>query len=240
MILRRSFEVFLVVAALALPSLPFLDDARAGSSREGNLLKPMLLVLEKSGISASLVFSARCEATPEFPPLRVLTSTDGPPLRTLRKMLADDKHIRLTQDVDGRMIRMREIDVPDDILNVRISHISFNGVYNLGNYGVDSPNEALHIILGAPEVESFITAHHVYVIFNDNVISGGVGHTPAQPQLSGSFDNVTVQQALDRVLQTFPGVWVYQNCPQSEARNRSVYFRFFYLREWGTGKIVEF
>jgi hypothetical protein len=242
MILRRIFEVFLVVAALALPSLSFLDDARASSSREGNLLKPMLLVLEKSGISASLVFSARCQAPtpPEFPPLRVLTSTDGPPLSALRKMLADDKHIRLTQDVDGGMIRMLEIDVPDDILNVRISHISFNGVYSRGTYGVDNPNEALHIILGSPEVESFITANHLDLVFNDSGIGGGGERPPDQPHLSGSFDNLTIQQALDRVLKTFPGIWVYQNCPQDEARERRVYFRFFYLREWGADKVVEF
>lgn len=242
MILRRISEVLLVIAALALPCLPFLDDARATSSREGNLLKPMLLVLEKSGISASLVFSAHCEAPtpPEFPPLRVLTSADGPPLSTLREMLADDKHIRLTQDVDGRMIRMREIGVPDDILDVRIGHISFDEVYNPGSYGVDNPNEALHIIMGSPEVESFITAHHLSLIFVDNGIGGGGERTPDQPHLSGSFDNVTVQRALDRVLKTFPGIWVYQNCPQSEARNRRAYFRFFYLRKWGADKLVEF
>jgi len=242
-VLRRIFEVLLVVAVLALPCLPFLDDARATSSREGDLLKPMLLLLEKSGISASLVFSARCEAPmpPEFPPLRVLTSTDGPPFNSLREMLADDRHMHLTQDVDGRIVRMREIGVPDDILNIRISHISFNGVYSSGSYGVDNPNEALHIIMGSPEVESFVTAHHLSVIFNDHGIGGGGGGLD-QLHLSGSFDNVTVQEALDRVLKTFPGVWVYQNCPEvfSEVRNRRVYFRFFYLRKWGDGKIVEF
>ena len=239
--MTRSTKLrLLFVAALALSSLPFLSDARASSSREGNLLKPMLLVLEKSGMSASLVFSARCEAStpPELLPLRVVTSTDGPPVRTLREMLADDKHIRLSQD--ERMIRMQEIGVPDDILNVTISHISFNGVYSAGSYGVDDPNEALHIILGAPEVESFINAHHLHLIFNDSGIGAGISSKPNQLHLSGSFDGLTVQQALDRVLETFPGIWVYQNCPEGEARNRRAYFRFFYLREWGAGKVVEF
>jgi len=241
--LRRIFlDRFLVVAVLALQSLALLDGARASSSREGNLLKPMLLVLQKSGISASLVFSARCEAPnpPELPPLHIVTSTDVPPLSTLREMLADDMSIRLTQDVDGGMIRMREVSVPDDILNLRIAHISFNGVYSPGNHGVGSPNEALHIIMGSPELQTFITAHHVSLIFNDYGIGGAGRDTPDEPHLSGSLDNVTVQQALDWVLKTFPGIWVYQNCPERETRKRMVYFRFFYLRRWGADEIVEF
>jgi hypothetical protein len=45
------------------------------------------------------------------------------------------------------------------------------------------------------------------------------------PSGPGELNNVTVAQALDHVLQTFPGFWLYQNCHNpDEARKISVRF----------------
>jgi hypothetical protein len=41
----------------------------------------------------------------------------------------------------------------------------------------------------------------------------------------GELNDVTVSQALDYVLQTFPGYWIYENCATKE-RGRSVYLNF--------------
>ena len=237
---RRPLAVLFFVGALVGLSFLFVRGVQADSAI-GSPLKPMLDVLDRSGFSASFAFSARCEAPmpPEFPQFSSPTSTGGPPLKILSEILARNRAIRLSQDAGSRMIRIREQGIPDDILNVRISHISFNGVYSTGSFGVDNPNEALHIIMDSSEVVSFSRAHNIRIIFADYGIGGGGIWLHEHSHLSGSFDNLTVQQALDRVLKTFPGIWVYQNCPPAEHRSRKVYFRFFYLRDIGAGKFVE-
>ena len=44
---------------------------------------------------------------------------------------------------------------------------------------------------------------------------------PDSPHISGTLDNVTVEGVLDRILQTFPGVWFYGNCVQDENHKRA-------------------
>ena len=143
----------------------------------------------------------------------------------------------ISEEADG-VIRMAERDVPKDILNLRIAHISFDGVYGPGESGVNNPNEALHIILGAPEVVSFTKSADIEVLFTDYGIGSGPS-SPADAHISGSWDNLTVAQALDRVLGTFPGIWVYEHCGKSGPKQMAVFFRFFYLRNIGTGNFVE-
>ena len=41
----------------------------------------------------------------------------------------------------------------------------------------------------------------------------------------GELDDVTVSQALDYVLETFPGFWLYENC-QAPSGARTVFFGF--------------
>jgi hypothetical protein len=41
------------------------------------------------------------------------------------------------------------------------------------------------------------------------------------PSVPGELNDVTVAQALDYVLQTFPGFWLYQNCQNPDGGGRS-------------------
>ena len=119
---------------------------------------------------------------------------------------------------------MFEIDVPMDLLNVRIRHMSFGppdedrGIFN-------GPNDTLDHILSSPEVKRYCTDHKIGP-FPD---AWAGSHFPARKQqVSGDLYDVTVKQALDYVLQTFPGFWIYQNCRRSEGGSgRNVYFRFY-------------
>jgi hypothetical protein len=36
----------------------------------------------------------------------------------------------------------------------------------------------------------------------------------SKPSVSGELNDVTVAQALDYIEQTFPGFWMYENCPR--------------------------
>jgi hypothetical protein len=71
--------------------------------------------------------------------------------------------------------------------------------------------EALrYVILRTPEVIAFMKAHNIEWPRSGGVRGNLLGQwTPDKPHISGSMDNVTVSEVLDRVLKTFPGIWIY-------------------------------
>ncbi len=178
-------------------------------------VKPILEVLDNAKLSGSLEFSEKCDSTsiPPFPRFRIAATTESSPLQSLREILADDSGMRVWQDRDG-MIRMIGSGVPKDLLKVKISHISFesNGVPL--QYAAYSPNAALlHAILRAPEVVAFMKAHSIDWPWGEAVPGSNAPWPVSSPHISGSMDNVSLAEALDRVLKTFPGLWVYWSCP---------------------------
>ncbi len=145
--------------------------------------------------------------------------------------------MQVTQDTGGT-IRMNETGVPTDLLNVKISHIPFE------TYGqrVYTANGGLKVILQTPEVLAFMKAHDIRGPFgpfdgcsgHGEAVPGNLGQWPPEyPHISGSLDNVTLSEALDYVLRTFPGIWIYESCPQSDKKKRVVYLRFLALHEIG-------
>jgi len=82
---------------------------------------------------------------------------------------------------------------------------------------------ALFAIMENAEVKAFKKAHNIGPLGDVYMLPGnccGGGRV-----IYGELDDVTVSQALDYVLQTFPGFWVYENCLSQEGE-RSVYFNF--------------
>jgi hypothetical protein len=135
-------------------------------------------------------------------------------------MFVDDKHMRVTQEGDGT-VRMIEDDVPTDLLDVKIRHISF--VSGPMSHGA---NMALLQITMTPEVEAFKKAHKIGPSEENAFIFPGDAGDENTPIVSGDLENVTVSQALDYVLKTFPGFWLYENC-RTQGEGRTVYFNFF-------------
>ena len=198
-------------------------------------LEGMLHVLDNAGLSGSLEVWGRCDLRdfPDFPQFRAPAA--GSELQTLRAMLADDPAMQVSLDKDGA-IRMIESGIPSDILNVRISHISFG---DLDHNGVYTPYAALGSILGSPEVVAFMKANDVEWPNLVNPLRNPGAWPAKAPHISGSLDNVTVAEALDRVLKTFGGIWFYENCPQDDKKKRVVYIRFYQLRKMGSWVFVE-
>jgi len=135
-------------------------------------------------------------------------------LDILQEMFADDPKMRVIQERDGK-IRMAETDVPQDLLKIKIHHLSFSMPYTTGAKA-DSGAMAVYILLNAPEVIAFMEQN-----IGREVAWQGWGmpgqivlDRPSVPELK----DVTVEQALDHVLQTFPGFWLYQNCHDPHGR----------------------
>ena len=186
-------------------------------------------VLSNGHVSGSLVYSGTCK--PRSPQNASVPSVHAPrdlgsPPEVLQGMFANDPKMRVTQDRDG-IVRMTETDVPTDILDVRIHHISFDDSKDdSGPWGLSfrGPNMALPIILAAPEVEAFKKAHNIEPGFffraPGNALDSGL------PIISGELNDVTVSQALDYILKASPGFWVYENC-SFEDGSRSAHFWFY-------------
>jgi hypothetical protein len=179
-------------------------------------------VLKEAQVSGSLEYWGRCGSgmwRPDFPKMiRPLSESSGSPLEVLQRSFANDPKMRVMQEPGG-MIRMVETDVPSDLLDVRISHVSFHLPVSAGMYG---PNYALGPIFSTPEVKAFIAAKHI-----ESLISFQPGGGAGIKRVYGELDNVTVSQALDYVLKIFPGFWVYENCPAKDGSSRAVYVAFF-------------
>jgi hypothetical protein len=243
-IARRALAVAAIVGVLVADSLG--QEAGSKTSRQRSQaekkavstessLQPILNVLTKANLSGSLEFSGNCGSLafpgyPEFPQVHAPSTMDGPALQTLRRLFADNPGIRVTQDPDGT-IRMVERSVQIDILHLRIRHISFDrDAYD--------PNVAAEYIVSTPEIKLFMKSHDMQWPFG----GGGAGSwiageiPPTAPHISSSMDNVTLSEAMDRVLKTFPGLWIYQNCPASNTRKRIIYFEFYELLD--TPKVV--
>jgi hypothetical protein len=189
-------------------------------------LQPVIEVLYRANVSGSLEVS-RCDfgPPPHLPNLRVPTAT-GPLPQVLREMFADDPVMRVTQDRDGT-IRMIESGVPTDLLNVRIRHLPFELKGIPLQYAAFTPFDALQAILQTPEVLAFAKANGIVIPPPGGGIMGPSDHLADSPHIVGSMDDLTLSQALDRVLKAFPGIWVYEDCPCSDRKSRCPFFWFF-------------
>jgi len=121
---------------------------------------------------------------------------------------------------------MVEADIPTDFLNVRISHLTFE---DYRRKGIFKANYAMWAVLGAPEVVAFLKSHDVEGPFPAEMPGGEF--LPNSPHISGTLDDVTVREALAYILKIFPGVCLYQNCPQAGKHKRNIFLRFYHLRK---------
>jgi hypothetical protein len=183
-------------------------------------------ILAKANVSGSLGYWGRCDfhkPYPDFPALSYPSNPSGSPVEVLQKTFASDPKMEVTQESNG-LIRMFETDVPTDLLNVTISHVSFVlGDQQRDEFG--GPDNAMFLVLSAPEVIAYRKAHKIGPLTDLWYRSGG---SASKQKVTGDLYNVTVKQALDYILQFYPGFWIYENCQSDDATaGRSVFFCFF-------------
>jgi hypothetical protein len=218
---------------LAIVLTIVLSTGCRGKQRGGvraSVAEPIVMgVLINAHAGGSLEYWGRCELDhqlPDFPRLHAPGKKVDSPIQALREIFSEDPEMRVTQEPDGT-IRMAETDVPQDLLDVRISHISFKSAYD-DTWGLPyDARFAVAAILNTPEVQAFMKAHGIsqpneFILVN----GGGQGPPPPDARIPGDLYNVTLSQAMDHVLRTFPGLWVYENC-SSQIGTRVVYFKFF-------------
>jgi hypothetical protein len=204
--------------------------ASSGQNQRGGVgyrigLPSVMSVLSRAHVSGSLEYWGVCDTGLDFPKLQSPQNIAVAPVDALREIFANNPDMQVKEGPHG-IIRMVERDVPEDLPALKIKRISFGGEYLPPNVIYD-PGSALRVILSTPEVVAFMKAHdlgppHGY----QTVIEGQSLPSLESPRISGNLNNVTLSEALDYVLRTFPGLWIYENCP-SDTRNRSVLFVFY-------------
>ena len=222
MIMRR---LTLIPAFVLVLLSSCLGQERGGADR--TFAVPLLQrILNTAHASGSLGYWGRCDlgkSEPDFPALSSPSDDSRPVLEVLRQVFAKDREMEVAQDSNG-LIRMFETDVPMDLLDIKIAHLSF-GPPDEDRGPFNGPDDTLHTILASPEVKTYVATHRIGPF--PDAWSGSQG--PHKHQVSGDLYNVTVKQALDYILQTFPGFWIYQNCRTiGGGADRYVQFRFYY------------
>jgi hypothetical protein len=219
------------ISTLAVAVILFFLTPCVGQERGGvdpSVAVPLLRsVLGASHASGSLGYWGRCDLHrpyPDFPSIRPQSDDSHLPVQILREVFASDSKMQVTEDTNG-LIRMIETDVPRDLLDIKIRHISF-GTANLSsdNDLFGGPNNAVRVVLSAPEVKAFRKSHNIGP-FSSRWL--GPGDSASKPRVIGDLYNVTLSEALDYIAQTFPGFWIYENCANQEHSGRNVFFAFF-------------
>ena len=96
----------------------------------------------------------------------------------------------------------------------------------------------LRTILQAPEVVTFMEAHHIEFLFNGEGGSFDIeAGSDSEPPVQVALDNLTLANALDKLTQIFPGVWLYEECSQPGKNGSVVGIWFFDLQ--GPGPYVQ-
>jgi hypothetical protein len=222
----------MVSRTLSITFILVLAAGCRGQERGGvraSVAAPIVMpVLINAHVGGSLAYWGRCELDhqlPDFPRLHALDKNTDSPVEALREIFSEDPEMRVTQEPNGT-IRMAETDTPRDLLDVRISHISFKSSYD-DSWGLPyDARFALAAILSTPEVKAFMRANDIGQPSEFTLVNGGgQGPTP-NLHIPGDLYNVTLSQAMDHVLRAFPGLWVYENCSNKKGK-RVVYFKFF-------------
>ena len=86
------------------------------------------------------------------------------------------------------------------------------------------PNSALIKVELSPEVQAYKKAHDIGPLARRFLGPGDAASK--QPVILGDLYDVTAKEALDYILQTFPGFWIYENCKTDEGE-RTAHFGFF-------------
>ncbi len=179
-----------------------------------NRLRPLL---KRAGRGARINYLGACQdAIPFLVPLPTI-----PPLAprnserivdTVRALLGHDKNVVVTQE-DSRIIRIEMGRVPTAILRTRIAVLALNPKEQY------DPWLAIKAIEHSDEVRTAMKTLRVELPSFDDSKSFPCRSGDESPRLPSSMNNVTVDEALDVIAETFKGIVLYGACKQADGSN---------------------
>jgi len=198
------------------------QDSVTGSTAQEQTLPSQVVatvvgVLEENRRSGSLVDRGFCTDSGGMTDSHKVATPghDVPPVGALRQAFLNDPTLMVKEDSSG-MIRVVGGDVQPELLGVTIHDVKFQEEEK------NDPREATYKLLASPELKTYMQGHRTKFV----ATSGGLVPPPTGRHLSGTLTDMTVSQSLDRIAQTFPGVWTYEECVTSQGEKRVV-IRFY-------------
>jgi hypothetical protein len=182
-----------------------------------NFLRPAFT--SKGGpcrISYSTV-CARDDSALPFPKLQLRPpSTHETGFDAVREIFTDDNRVKVTRNPSG-IISIRVGEPPTDILQTRIGRLSL------------TPNEQYNeqlAIVAVMHTEEFKSAERVLGIKEPmSVLAVNIVEpTKGLPHLPSTLTNITVDEAFDRIAQTFRVAILYASCPPQPNQPRMIMF----------------
>jgi len=119
-------------------------------------------------------------------------------------------HYGWSRKKDG-LVKFTDDRASAEFLKLRLGQVRLTKIVNL--------EDAVNQLLRMPQVTHFLEQHRIDLepvftgatIWNQKAIEQ-LSNSPRAPKYALTLDDVTVEEALDRIVRTFPGVWVYSEC----------------------------
>jgi hypothetical protein len=184
----------------------------AGEDNKASVLKYLMPVLTQAGKVGRIYFAADCppdEAYPyvpyPFPTISVKPPAEGASgVAAVQEMFREDKNVTIEEKPEG-IVRVRIGGPNEELLQTRIANITFNSEEQYNS------EWAIRAIKSTKEVAA--TIHNLGITGDSRPVTW-LETAPDErlPHLPDSIKNVTMDEALDRVAQTFGGMVVYGTC----------------------------
>jgi hypothetical protein len=182
-----------------------------GDRNHVDLLRYLVPALQQAGKAGRIYYTASCPSDKyflnPFPKLDVRApSKDASGLAAVREIVRGNTNVEVEENPVG-IIKIRIGTVPDELLRTTISHISLDPKYQYD----------YHLAIDAIESsEEVLAARHKLGFHGEELSHSWLAVQPDKglPHLPDSLTNITLDQALDLVAQTFKGIVEYGTCPK--------------------------
>ena len=215
--MRQIVLLTVLMSVLAFQSLeasPLTQLAQKSESKENantvlGYLKP---ILKSEGKVARIYYSGSCEKEGDyymvsFPRVRadLPLRKSGTGLAAIREVFRNDPRAKVSEGADG-IVRIVIGQPPATILDTKISIVTFDQDQQY------TESLALTRIQSSKEVQKAKRTQGVHLDGTPLYMSAVKPPTAGAPHLNASMVNLTLDQALDSVAQTFGGIVLYGAC----------------------------
>jgi hypothetical protein len=226
-----NYWLLVVLSSIAFAALNASDLPKAVIADDRNreqVVAPLLPVLKACGGTGRIYFSGACSGGkfpfPIFPKVSVRATQQRNALEAVRDIFGKDKSVRVVRDRSG-MIRITMGQPPTALLQTKVKSLRFNTDEQYNGW------RAVGAVLNAKEVQS---AMHKLGLEKGVKMDIGPIAVPEPgrplPHLAASIKNMTMDQALDVVAETFGGIVIYETCEEPGGK-RLVFLDFLQVAE---------
>jgi hypothetical protein len=170
-----------------------------------------------TGTSGSIILTGKCVTSPSG--LVVSTEELAIPNPMAIKRIDDDldnlshlsSHYGWLRRKDG-LVQFRDDRASAELLRLHLAQFELVQAVNL--------EDAVDKLLKAQQVVSFLKEHHIDLepvftgaSFGNEEQIQSLSKSPTTSKYSLKLTDVTLEEALNSIVRTFPGVWIYCECP---------------------------